>query len=602
MTRETQVHRSKSGNRIFPKSLGAHRVHWFRLMALASRAGLAFFLTSVPASAQILQRSLPDVRPGDQRQTVPAFEEPADSETGSILPAYPLPEPGGVDDLEMGQEVLVEKIIIEGNTVLPDSVLNNIARDYAGRQLSAAGLRSLRDRLTLAYIQRGYATSGASLSEKALRGGVLRVQIIEGKLGEVDVAVKGRFKPSYFKSRLLHSQKKILNVHTLQRQLQVFQKNPQIERISARLEPTSTRGVSRLKVTVLEAPLYNAGVDFDNYRSPSIGSLGGSTHGRINNLTGYGDTFYARYTGSSGLNQFEAYFDVPITVWDTRVGAHYQFSMGDIIDSNFAALGIESEAQSIALNLRQPLYRSVRSYIGADIQAEWSRAQSFLGNGAVTLPTDYSTDGRSQISALRFGVDATYRTPKHSLAFRSLISWGIDAFGATINPAEIPDGRFVSWLGQFQSASRLPWFGAVLISRADAQLSPDPLLPLEQFAVGGRYSVRGYRENTLVRDNGVTASLEVRVPVYRLDKHGLRIELAPFADMGSSWNNARSTPTSSTATTTIGSIGIGTRAVVDQWGFAEFYWGHRLKEVAVLGESDLQDDGIQFRVSLSWPQ
>jgi hemolysin activation/secretion protein len=57
-----------------------------------------------------------------------------------------------------------------------------------------------------------------------------------------------------------------------------------------------------------------------------------------------------------------------------------------------------------------------------------------------------------------------------------------------------------------------PWDTEILF-RTDLQLANNPLLPLEQLAVGGRYTVRGYQENQLVRDNGVIAQLEARVPV-----------------------------------------------------------------------------------------
>lgn len=52
----------------------------------------------------------------------------------------------------------------------------------------------------------------------------------------------------------------------------------------------------------------------------------------------------------------------------------------------------------------------------------------------------------------------------------------------------------------------------LFVARAAAQLTPDSLLPLEQFSVGGIATVRGYGQNQLVTDNGVLGSLEVRLP------------------------------------------------------------------------------------------
>ena len=44
---------------------------------------------------------------------------------------------------------------------------------------------------------------------------------------------------------------------------------------------------------------------------------------------------------------------------------------------------------------------------------------------------------------------------------------GIDALSATINPGDLPDSRFVAWLGQVQWARRLTDWGWQVIARLD---------------------------------------------------------------------------------------------------------------------------------------
>lgn len=83
--------------------------------------------------------------------------------------------------------------------------------------------------------------------------------------------------------------------------------------------------------------------------------------------------------------------------------------------------------------------------------------------------------------------------------------------GATINPSP-PDGKFFTWSGQFQWAWRLPYWDSEVLFRSDVQLASEALLSLEKLPVGGANSVRGYRENQLVRDNGWLSSLE---PTFR---------------------------------------------------------------------------------------
>ena len=206
-------------------------------------------------------------------------------------------------------------------------------------------------------------------------------------------------------------------------------------------------------------------------------------------------------------------------------------------------------------------------------------------------------DGESTVAALRLSQEWIYRTLTQVLAIRSRFSLGVDALGATDNPSEIPDSQFFSWLFQFQWVRRFEkiW-DTQLIFRLDLQLANDTLLPLEQIAVGGRYSVRGYRENQLVRDNGLIASLETRIPLIRNKPWADIVQLAPFVDFGRAWNTELPTPSPKT----IESVGLGIRWEAT-WKHPfrlnpqfEIYWGIPLKKIDSPG-NNLQDDGIHFR-------
>jgi hemolysin activation/secretion protein len=194
-------------------------------------------------------------------------------------------------------------------------------------------------------------------------------------------------------------------------------------------------------------------------------------------------------------------------------------------------------------------------------------------------------NGLATDTAIRVAQEWTHRTPTQVLVARSRFSVGIDALGATINPPPLPDGRFFAWLGQLQWVRRLSAWEIEMFFRADLQLAKDPLLPLEQIAVGGRYSVRGYRENQLVRDNGFLASVESRIPVIRGRRWAEFVQVAPFVDVGQSWNTHFPTP----APTTLASIGLGLRwAATLTFPFLmrpqfEVYWGLQLNHVKTPG-------------------
>jgi hemolysin activation/secretion protein len=123
------------------------------------------------------------------------------------------------------------------------------------------------------------------------------------------------------------------------------------------------------------------------------------------------------------------------------------------------------------------------------------------------------------------------------------------------------------------------------------QFASRPLLSIERFAIGGIRTVRGYAENTLVRDQGVVGSVELRIPllVDRLDAR--RIEIIPFVDSGYGWNVKR--PVRGDA---LVSAGVGLAVTPFSWMVAEFYWGLKLLPAPFESSDPLQQDGISFSI------
>ena len=181
------------------------------------------------------------------------------------------------------------------------------------------------------------------------------------------------------------------------------------------------------------------------------------------------------------------------------------------------------------------------------------------------------------------------------------MSFGIHALESTINPHNLPDSRFFDWQVQGRWAFRHWPLNMETFVRVDAQLTPDSLLPVEQMAIGGRYTVRGYRESQLVRDNGVSASVETRFPLARNKPWASILDLCAFYDFGHAWNTDLPSP----EPRTLDSVGLGIRWSLDRpWQThltpqLEFYWGIQLRNVETAG-GDLQDSGIHFRFLLMY--
>jgi hemolysin activation/secretion protein len=203
-----------------------------------------------------------------------------------------------------------------------------------------------------------------------------------------------------------------------------------------------------------------------------------------------------------------------------------------------------------------------------------------------------SVNGELDLTILRLGVDWTRRTRESVFTLRSAISAGIDALGAT-DQKEEPDSEFLTWLVESQYSRRMNKRGDLLVLHGGLGLANDSLPPPAQVCLGGRYTVRGYRENFLVRDNGFYGGVDYQIPVVTDEKElGWNLWLVPFVDGGIAWDHR--TP----STEGLLSAGLGIRANYSDWFRAELFYGVPITDRDDSSD-DLQDEGIHFRMSLA---
>lgn len=520
-------------------------------------------------------------------------------------PFLPLPPPPGRREVEPlpGERVFVREIRVVGSTVLSRQELAAVIAPYLDRELTAEDLESLRVALTVLYINKGYLNSGAILPDQTITEGIVTYQIIEGAL--TDIAVEGNrwFRAGYFQRRLRLASGPPLNVNRLQEQLQLLLEDPRVQRLNADIKPGLRAGEATLDVRVEERLPYRLSLEFDNYQPPSVGAERGLVTFEHQNLTGNGDVLTLRYGRSDGVDPLLDFkYSLPFTAHDTIASFEYRKNTFNVVEQQFQVLDIHSDSEIFTLTLRQPIYRTLTDEVAVELIGERLSNTTTLLGIPFPLSPGADTNGEQVVTAVRAAQDWIHRTQSQVVAARSRFSVGVDALGATINThrQHIPDSRFFAWLGQFQWVRILPILEASLLYRVDLQLAANPLLVLEQAVVGGRYTVRGYREDTLVRDNAFITSLELRVPLVRNRPWADYLELAPFGDFGRAWQTTN--PTGDPPD--LASVGIGLRWAVTVPGLVnlrpqfEIYWGHKLKDVITPG-GNLQDKGVHVQLSLT---
>ena len=513
------------------------------------------------------------------------------------LPASTTPSPEKRPNIP--GSITVKRFEFQGNTAFSDEELARVTAPFTNKPITFAELLQAEAAVTKLYTNKGYINSGALIPAGqvfALDVAVVKIQVIEGGIEEIQVKVEGRLNPDYVKSRLAIATAKPLNQNDLLEALQVLQLNPLIQTISANLSAGTRPELSVLSVSVQEADTFKVELFTDNGRVKSIGSFQRGIRFKQDNLLGFGDGLNVEYANTDGSNAVYADYTVPINPYNGTIKLTSRLNFTEVIESPFNRLDINGDSRYFDLSFRQPVIQNPRQELALGITASRAESDTTLLGVGFPLSLGANDEGETRIWALRFFQEWTQRGSQDVFSLRSQFSLGLDAFDATKNE-QPPDSRFFEWQGQGQYV-RLLAPDTLLVLRSSVQLSSDPLLSLEQFPLGGLYSVRGYRQNLLLTDNGLFTSAEVRLPILRVDSVNGVLQIVPFVDVGVAWNNDDN-PIPTPNPNTLASVGLGLQWRMGDNFNARLDWGIPLTDFEVQGNTSSKQE-LYFTVNYNF--
>ncbi|MBW4424284.1 MAG: ShlB/FhaC/HecB family hemolysin secretion/activation protein [Nostoc desertorum CM1-VF14] len=557
--------------------------------------------TQLPTSNFILSQQLPppqDVQPPvPPPLPAPEVPQPLPPPAELFPPSAPTPTPEEPPPGNFPQTIVVERFEVVGSTVFSPEELALATAEFTKRPISLTEVYQARSKITDLYVQKGYITSGAYIPPQTIQSGVVKIQVVEGKLEDIQITGNRRLNANYVRSRLAIATSAPLNRQRLLEALQLLQLNPLIQNVSAELSAGSRSGVSLLEVKISEAKTFSSQIVLDNGRSPSVGSFRRGLRLNEANLLGFGDALSLGYTNTDGSNSFDASYTLPLNPRNGTLTLNYGTTSSNVIEPDFTFLDIESASRYYELTFRQPIVETPTQEFALGLTASrresdvsWKLQREF-GTSPSILSPGSDEQGRTRVSALRFFQEWTSRNSREVIALRSQFNLGLDVLNPTINQID-PDSRFFSWQGQAQWA-RLLAPETLLLLRLNTQLASTTLLPIEQIGLGGQDSVRGYRQDYLLTDNGTFVSAEVQVPILRLPQIDSTLQVIPFVDFGVGWNSSGRENPENPAPNTLAAVGLGLRWSQGDRFTVRLDWGIPLVSVDS-NDRTLQENGLYF--------
>ena len=519
----------------------------------------------------------------------PSLQQPSRPDFLSEKQGFTLPKiPDTSTVAPQRENIYIAQYQFQGNTVFDESQLQTLTIPYRDRTVRIDELEDLRQQITHFYIDHGYINSGARILPNALKEGVLTFDIVEGKLDDVQIHGQERLNENYIKNRLLNDEP--LNINDVKEKFQLLLTDPLIASMQGSLLPSAQSNRSILSIDVIRARPYQVTFFGNNYRPPSVGGEGGGVSSWVSNLTELGDTLNFTFQASEGTRLYSGGWSMPIS--DKGTLAYFNFTEGDswVMESPADNTDITSKVHNIEGGISHPLIESLQRKltIGSSFAVRQNDT-SLLGDSFSF--NEGVNSGHTQATVVRFYQEHIERRENQVLALRSTFSVGLNALGSTPQTnINFPSSEFFAWLGQGQYAHQVLDNGSQIVLRGHVQVSNSSLLPIEQIAVGGINTVRGYRENELVRDEGFSNSVEFHYPLFGEPNAKQVLSLVPFVDYGGAWNRNQSARY-------LLSTGLGLNWKFDQFN-AEFYWAHKLNAPEINQHHDLQDEGIHFQLKL----
>ncbi|HVO20370.1 MAG TPA: ShlB/FhaC/HecB family hemolysin secretion/activation protein [Anaeromyxobacter sp.] len=451
----------------------------------------------------------------------------------------------------------VNEYRVLGADLLTQVELEGILGPFLGPGRKLSDVEDARAALEKAYADKGYQAVTVAIPPQTVKGGVVTLQVTEGKIDRLRVRGARYFLPSEVK-RLAPSlaEGKVPNLEAMVKDIVALNQLPD-RRVTPVLRAGEIPGTVEVDLDVNdELPLHGS-LEVNNRHSP------GTTATRVNGSVRYDNLWQL---GHSLTLAFQL---APQRLKDGEVfSASYLARFADtpwlslglsglLQESDVSTLGsiaVSGRGQVLGARASFTLPGSASFFQGLSAGLDYKRFHEAVSFGTDTQrnPIEYWPATLQYSASLLAGSSHTEMGAAVVSNIRALSSstarFDAKRYGASAN--------FTYFRGSAEHTHDLPLrFQAYL--RGQGQYTADPLVGSEQFTVGGADSVRGYLEAQAAGDYGVAATAELRGPALDVGGalEGWRLHL--FSDFGRV--RVRETPPGQTALFHLLSLGGGTR-------------------------------------------
>jgi hemolysin activation/secretion protein len=423
------------------------------------------------------------------------------------------------DDSRLIPRFEIKNYQVEGNTVIAGDELKSVLAPFTGKEKDFGTVQEAHEALENAYRSRGFFTVVVTLPEQEVTTGVVRLKVTENRIGKIQVDGSRFFDENNIRNSLPGVRRgETPNLNAVSRSLKLANENP-AKKVNLQLLKSDREREVDAKIEVKDERPWKIGVSADNTGDQQTGAM------RLGILLQHANVFNRDHlltlqyiTSPEKIDRVSIY----------SIGYRVPFySLGSSIDLIGAYSNVDSGTISAAT------YDMNVSGKGSILGIRYNQNLTRIGGyeHKLILGLDYrSYDNDVYLQGIQLGNDVTVHPVSLTYAGTLTTENRIHAGFYLTNVQNLPgiwDNRDTG--SDFENARagaprgyNLFRYGANLSyvtggdwkvhALVNGQYTGDPLVPGEQFGLGGANSVRGFREREIANDRGYSGSVEIYTP------------------------------------------------------------------------------------------
>jgi len=438
----------------------------------------------------------------------PAGEAPAertDSAEENAAPAQATEKPFYIRHYKVKGAAKLKRIDVEG-AVYP----------FMGPACTKAHLEMARANLEKAYREAGYSLVRVLIPDQEVKFGVVTLEVTEGKVGRLRVKGAKYFLPEDIKRRAPSlAEGQVPNFDKIKEDILALNRHPD-RQVTPDVRPGVVPGTWDVDLNVKDKNSLHGSLELNNRYSPDTTEL------RINGGLSYSNLWQAGHTigfnfqvapeRTEDASVYSGYYILPITPTTsfTLTGTKQDSDINTLGGSSVGGKGyVIGGRMNFTLPSGPPFSDKPSYYHSLSLGVDYKHFDEDVTFAGVTqqTPIEYYP------FSMNYG--GTWVAKTHSTDVNATMTYGIRGLGS--DPYEfdakrfLADGSFFHVRGDLAHTHDLPG-GMEIFAKIQGQLASQPLINSEQASGGGLGNARGYLESTVLGDNAVFGSVELRSP------------------------------------------------------------------------------------------